>query len=314
MTVVSVSSTLVRRLALASLLGNLAIVLTGGAVRLTGSGLGCPTWPRCSDTSWTATTEMGIHGVIENGNRGLGVVLGAVALAGFLAALALRPRRSSLVRLSGTVLAGVAAQGAIGGITVWTDLNPWIVAGHFLISMGLVAAAYLFWRRVDPPDGPVRPTVPAPLRGMTWLIVAVAGGLLVVGTVVTGSGPHAGDADVPRTGLDPEALAQAHADLAFLLLGLAVAGWFALRAVHADRAALRAAALLIGAILGQGAIGLIQYAAGLPELVVWLHLLGASLVWLATVQLLHTTGTRRPDPTTASIMELPRRVAGVSGQ
>ncbi|MPZ28454.1 MAG: heme A synthase [Micromonosporaceae bacterium] len=309
MTVVSVSSTLVRRLALASLLGNLAIVLTGGAVRLTDSGLGCPTWPRCSDESWTATTEMGIHGVIENGNRGLGVVLGAVALAGFLAALGLRPRRGSLVRLSGAVLAGVAAQGAIGGAAVWTDLNPWIVAGHFLISMALIAAAYAFWRRVDEPDAPVRPTVPSPLRPLTWLLGVVAAGLLVVGTVVTGSGPHAGDADVPRTGLDPQALTQAHADLAFLLLGLAVAGWFALRAARADPAATRAAAMLIGAILAQGAIGLVQYATGLPELVVWLHLLGASLIWLATVHLLHTTGTREPVQPSASIMELPERVA-----
>jgi cytochrome c oxidase assembly protein subunit 15 len=291
---VPVSATWVRRLAFASLLGNLAIVLTGGAVRLTDSGLGCPTWPRCSDASWTATAEMGLHGVIENTNRGLGVLLGAVALAGFLATLRLRPRRASLVRLSGAVLAGVAAQGAIGGITVWTDLNPWIVGAHFLISMALVAIAYAFWRRVDEPDGPVRPTVPTPLRTLTWLLAVVSTALVAVGTVVTGSGPHAGDADVPRNGLDPQALAQVHADLAFLLLGLAVASWFALRATAAHPAARRAAAALVTVILGQGAIGLIQYATGLPELAVWLHLVGASLVWLATLHLLHTTRTRVP--------------------
>lgn len=291
----SVSAAALRRLALASLVGNVAIVLTGGAVRLTGSGLGCPTWPRCTDASWTATAEMGIHGVIENTNRGLGVVLGAVVLAGFLAALRLRPRRRrSLVWLAGAVLAGVAVQGAIGGVTVWTDLNPWIVAGHFLASMALIATAYAFWRRVDEPDGPVRATVPAPLRSLSWLVAGVAAVLLAVGTVVTGSGPHAGDEDVPRTGLDPQPLAQVHADLAFLLLGLAVAAWFGLRAVRAGPAAVRAAAVLVGVILGQGAVGLVQYATGLPELAVWLHLLGASLVWLATVQLLHTTRTRVP--------------------
>jgi len=294
---VPVSIRLVRRLALASLAGNVAIVLTGGAVRLTDSGLGCPTWPRCTDTSWTATAEMGVHGVIENTNRWLGMLLGVIALAGFLAALRLHPRRRSLVLLSGAVLAGVALQGAIGGITVWTDLNPWLVGSHFLISMALIATAYTFWRRVDQPDTPVRAAVPAPLRALARLVAGVAAALLAVGTVVTGSGPHAGDADVARNGLDPQALAQVHADLAFLLLGLAVAAWFGLRAAGGPGAAggpTRAAGLLVLAILGQGTVGLVQHATGLPELAVWLHLLGASLVWLASVHLLHTTGTRAP--------------------
>jgi cytochrome c oxidase assembly protein subunit 15 len=287
----SVSPALVRRLALASLVGNVAIVLTGGAVRLTDSGLGCPTWPRCTDASWTATAEMGSHGLIENTNRGLGVLLGLVALAGFLAAVRLRPRRRSLLYLSGTVLAGVALQGAIGGVTVWTDLNPWLVGSHFLISMALIATAYAFWRRVDEPDGPVRPTVPGPMRALAWLVAAVAAALLAVGTVVTGSGPHAGDAEVARNGLDPRALSLAHADLAFLLLGLAVATWFAFRAAGGPT---RSAVLLVSAILAQGTIGLIQYATGLPELAVWLHLLGASLVWLAVLELLHGTRVRLP--------------------
>jgi cytochrome c oxidase assembly protein subunit 15 len=302
MTAVPVSATWVRRLALASLAGNIAIVLTGGAVRLTDSGLGCPTWPRCADESWTATAEMGIHGVIENTNRGLGVLLGAVALAGFLAALWLRPRRASLVRLSGAVLAGVAAQGAIGGITVWTDLNPWIVGSHFLISMALIATAYAFWRAASPPPAATAP-VPAPLRTLTWLVAAVAAVLLAVGTVVTGSGPHAGDADVARNGLDPQALSQAHADLAFLLLGLATALWFALRAVGAPT---RPATLLLAALVAQGAVGLFQYATGLPELAVWLHLLGASLVWLATAHLVTTLPAAAPSRRSwSSSRELP---------
>jgi cytochrome c oxidase assembly protein subunit 15 len=290
-----VSPVLVRRLALASLAGNLAIVLTGGAVRLTGSGLGCPTWPRCTDESWTTTAELGVHGVVEYANRGLGVLLGAVALAGFLATLGLRPRRRSLAYRSGGVLAGVALQGAIGGVTVWTGLNPWIVGGHFLISMALIALAYAFWRQASPPPVAGGP-LPAPLRQLAWLVTAVSAALLGLGTVVTGSGPHAGDRAVARTGLDPQALSQAHADLAFLLLGLALATCFALRAAGADRPTRRAAALLVGAVLGQGGIGLLQYATGLPELLVWLHLLGASLVWLATVHLLHRTRTRAPTP------------------
>jgi heme a synthase len=292
---VTVSPALVRRLALASLVANVGIVLTGGAVRLTESGLGCPTWPRCTDESWTATSEMGIHGIIEYGNRTLTGVLGVIALAGLVAALALRPRRRSLVWLAAAVLAGIAAQGVLGGIIVWTDLNPSLVGGHFLVSIALIATAYAFWRRVDEPDDvPVSATVPGPLRGLAWLIVAVTAALLTAGTVVTGSGPHAGDADVPRNGLDPERVSQVHADLAFLLLGLAVASWFALRAVNAPRPASRAGLWLVAAILGQGAVGLVQYFTGLPELLVWFHLLGSCLVWLAAVRQLYATRTRIP--------------------
>ena len=292
----TVSRPLVRRLAFASLLANIGIVLTGGAVRLTGSGLGCPTWPRCTDESWTATSEMGLHGAIEYGNRTLTGVLGVIALAGLLATLALRPRRPVLVWLAAAVLAGIAAQGLIGGIIVWTDLNPSMVGGHFLVSMALIAVAYTLWRRVDEPDGPAQALVPGPLRTLAWLTAGVGVALLTVGTVVTGSGPHAGDPDVPRNGLDSERISQVHADLAFLLLGLAVAGWFALRAVAAPRPAVRAAGLLVAAILAQGTVGLVQYFAGLPELVVWLHLLGSCLVWVAVLHLLHTARVRTPPP------------------
>jgi cytochrome c oxidase assembly protein subunit 15 len=343
---------LIRRLAFASLVANIGIVLTGGAVRLTGSGLGCPTWPRCTDDSWTATSEMGMHGLIEYGNRTLTGVLGVIALAGLVAALARRPRRRSLVWLATGVLAGIAAQGVVGGIVVWTDLNPSLVGGHFLVSMALIATAYAFWRqarrlpapegwttpqesgpgqggrharrlpaaegRTSPPasgpgrgtDGNPYPTgVPAPLRTLAWVIVAVTAALLTVGTVVTGSGPHAGDAAVPRNGLDPERVAQVHADLAFLLLGLTVAGWFALRAVGAPRPVARASGWLVAAILGQGGIGLVQYFTGLPELVVWLHLLGSCLVWLAAIHLFDVTRVRVP-----SIPSLPTQTAlSVSG-
>jgi cytochrome c oxidase assembly protein subunit 15 len=289
---VTVSLALVRRLAFASLLANVGIVLTGGAVRLTGSGLGCPTWPTCTDESWTATGEMGLHGLIEFGNRTLTFLLGAIAVAGLLAAWRLRPRRRSLTWLAAAVLTGIGVQGLLGGITVWTDLNPWIVGAHFLVSIGIIAVAHTFWRSSVEPAASVRTTVPGPLRWLARVIVGVTAALLAVGTVVTGSGPHAGDKDVPRNGLDPEALAQAHSQLAFLLLGLAVAGWFAVRAAAAGPAAARAAAGLVAVLVGQGALGLAQYFTGLPELLVWLHLLGSCLVWLAALNLLHHTGTR----------------------
>lgn len=310
------SAGLVRRLALASLVANVGIVLTGGAVRLTGSGLGCPTWPRCTDDSWTATGEMGLHGAVEFGNRTLTGVLGVIAVAGLVAVLAQRPRRRSLVWLALGVLAGIAAQGLVGGVTVWTGLNPWIVGGHFLISMAIIAVAHTFWRRAAESDAPALATVPAPLRALVWVIVATGAVLLAVGTVVTGSGPHAGDAEVARNGLDPQTISQVHADLSFLLLGLAVAAWFALRAVDArpqavdagpqaadaGPRAVRAAGALVAVILGQGAVGLVQYATGLPELLVGLHLLGACLVWLAILHLQHSTRVRAATGT-----DLPQR-------
>lgn len=289
------SLTLVRRLALASLVANVGIVLTGGAVRLTGSGLGCPTWPRCTDESWTATPEMGVNGVIEFGNRTLTFVLGVIALAGLVAALRLRAHRPALTGWALAVLGGIGLQGAIGGITVLTDLNPWIVAGHFLASVALIAAAYGFWHRAGEPDGPARSAVPGPLRTLVWVLVAATVALLAVGTVVTGSGPHAGDAYVPRNGLDPQTVSQAHSDLAFLVLGLAVAAWYALRAVAAPPTAVRAAAWLVGLLLAQGVVGLVQYFTGLPELLVGLHLLGSCLVWVAVLAVTFHTRTRSPE-------------------
>lgn len=298
-------ASLVRRLALASLIANIGIVLTGGAVRLTGSGLGCPTWPRCSEDSWTATAEMGIHGAVEFGNRTLTGVLGVIAAGTLLATLLLRPRRWVLVWLAAGVLAGIAAQALIGAVVVWTDLDPGTVGVHFLVSMVLIALAYTLWRRVDEPDGPAVASVPGPLRGLAWLVLGVTVALLAVGTLVTGSGPHAGDPDVARNGLDPQTISQAHADLAFLLLGLAAAAWFALRATPAPRAAVRAAAWLVAAILAQGVVGLVQYFSGLPELLVWLHLLGSCLTWVAALHLLHATRHRTPAGTPSPVADRP---------
>ncbi|MDG4799770.1 COX15/CtaA family protein [Micromonospora sp. WMMD980] len=288
-----VSPTLLRRLAFTSIIANVAIVVTGGAVRLTASGLGCPTWPRCTDESYTTTSEMGVHGVIEFGNRLLTFAVGIIALAVVLAVLAQRPRRRGLPPLAVGVLLGIPAQAVIGGITVLTNLNPWVVGLHFLASMVVIAVAYALWRRTGEPDGPVTPTVPAPLRTLALITTVVSAAVLVVGTWVTGSGPHAGDQGAARNGLDPETISQVHADGVFLLLGLSVALFFAFRAVGARDAA-RAAAALLAVELGQGLIGFVQYFTHLPAVLVAAHMLGSCLVLLATLGVLWSTRERRP--------------------
>ncbi|WP_285681421.1 COX15/CtaA family protein [Actinoplanes sp. NBRC 103695] len=272
-----------RPLALASLITNALLVVTGGAVRLTGSGLGCPTWPKCTAASYTTTAEMGVHGAIEFGNRLLGVLLGLIALATFIAALLEHPRRRSQARLSFVLGLGVVAQGAVGGVTVLTGLNPWIVGAHFVISMVMTAGAYVLWQRTAEPDGPRVPLVPVPLRTLGRITTVVSAAVILVGVVVTGSGPHAGDETTPRNGFDPTNISQAHADLVFLLIGLSVALWFALRAVNAPPAAVRAAGVLVLVELGQGLIGFVQYFTHLPVLLVGAHMLGATLVWIATL-------------------------------
>ncbi|HEU4425543.1 MAG TPA: COX15/CtaA family protein [Pilimelia sp.] len=302
-----VSTPMLRRLAFASIVANVGIVVTGGAVRLTGSGLGCPTWPRCTDASYVVSPEMGIHGAIEFGNRLLTFAVGLIAMAGLVAALLHRPRRRSVIWLAALVFLGIPAQAVVGGFTVLTDLNPWVVGGHFLVSMGVIAAAYAFWRRTGEGDGPATATVAPPLRSLAWLVTTVCAAVLAAGVIVTGSGPHSGDAGAKRTGLDPESVSQVHADLVFLLVGLSVALWFALRATGAPVAARRAAAVLIGVEVAQGVVGFVQYFLHLPALAAALHMLGACLVWLATLAVLFATRVRGgADPPPADLDDLLR--------
>jgi cytochrome c oxidase assembly protein subunit 15 len=287
-----------RSMALASLIANIALVVTGAAVRLTDSGLGCPTWPKCTDESYTTTAAMGVHGAIEFGNRLLGIALGLIALACFLSAWRARPRRRATVRLSVAVLLGVPGQGVVGGITVLTNLNPWVVGLHFLLSMALIAAAYALWRRAAEGDGTPIPLVPAPLRHLTRLTAVVSAAVILLGVVVTGSGPHSGDHGAKRNGLDPATIAQAHADLVFLLVGMTVALCFAFRAAGAPTAA-RAALTLFLIELAQGLIGFVQYFTHLPVALVAAHMLGASLIWTGTIAVLLSLRERPHVPAVA---------------
>lgn len=288
------STTTVRRLAIALLVANIGIVVTGGAVRLTGSGLGCPTWPRCTEDSYVPHGELGIHGALEFGNRLMTFVLIAIALTTWLALRRARPYRRVASWLSLGIDLGIPLQAVIGGITVLTDLNPWVVSLHLMLSMGLIAACVVLLRRIVEDDGPTRPTVPGPVRTLAWLTTGAAVGVIYLGTIVTGSGPHAGDINSPRNGLDPDHLSQLHADGVFLLLGLTIGILLAFRAVDAPRRAQRAAMTLLVVELAQGAVGFVQYFTGLPILIVGLHLFGAALVMAcATWTLL---GVREREP------------------
>jgi heme a synthase len=258
----------------ASIVANCMLVVTGGVVRLTGSGLGCPTWPRCTEKSFTPHGAYDVHSVIEFGNRLLTYVLVAIAVATFVAAW--QSGRRELRTLALVIALGIPAQAIIGGITVLTDLNPWVVSLHLLCSMAIICVAVLLLQRVHrpAPDLPLR----GPLAWLAWATFGAAWAVLYVGTVVTGAGPHAGDADSARNGLDPLQWSQVHADLVFLLVGLTIGLLLAAMATRQPRRTVLAVAVLLVVELAQGLIGFVQYFTDLPIVLVGFHMLGAALI------------------------------------
>jgi heme a synthase len=267
----------------AALATNVLIVFSGGLVRVTGSGLGCPTWPRCDEESFVPTpggAHAGWQTAIEFGNRMLTFVVLAAAVA---VVWELRRHRAAhpraLVRLAWLLPAGVLAQAIMGGITVLLGLTPWTVAMHFLLSMVLIAVAVIVFEWVRRPPGAVLPG--AGLRWATWVLAAVGFVVLVLGTLVTGAGPHAGDPSTPRLAADIRILALLHADAVWLFVGLTVA---LVAVTWQGPARLRTTVrALLGLQLLQGTIGYTQYATGIPEALVAVHILGAALVWMTTV-------------------------------
>ncbi len=282
---------------LAALVANVAIVITGGAVRLTGSGLGCPTFPRCTAESMTPTREMGVHGVIEFGNRMLTFALGAAVVVAIVVTMRAQPRRPILIVLSWLLLAGIVAQALLGGVTVLTGLHPVTVMAHFLLSMALIAVAVVLYERSGEPDDPARPVAHPAVRLLGTVLIGVTTMTLVLGTVVTGSGPHSGDENAQhRLPFSPATVAQLHAEGVLLLLGLTITLLFALRATGAPQLVRNRARDLFTITLAQGFLGYAQYFTKLPILLVGLHLLGACLVWIAVSRLYLATRTRESVP------------------
>ncbi|GAA4953596.1 COX15/CtaA family protein [Yinghuangia aomiensis] len=288
----SAVSPLARRVFLVNLVGQVGIVITGGLVRLTGSGLGCDTWPRCNDTQWTPHGASSWNTYVEFGNRMLAYVVGAIAVAAIVVAWKHRPVRKEIRYLAAFQLFAIVGQAILGGITVLTDLHPVAVASHLLLSMFMIASAVALYERSGEGDGPVKPLVRREIRLFGAGTVAVLAALLVVGTVVTGSGPHAGDDKARRFDVNVDQMAWLHADLAFLLLGAAIALALALRVTDAPAAAQHRVWWLLGVLLPQGLIGYTQYFNGLPEWQVSLHMLGACLVVVTTTRILFGLRTR----------------------
>jgi cytochrome c oxidase assembly protein subunit 15 len=277
-----------RILAVAALVGQAAIAVTGSVVRVTGSGLGCPAWPSCFAGSLVPDPRYDVallHQWVEFGNRILAGLLTVVVIACFVGALTTRPRRRELTLLAASMPAGVVLQAVVGGITVLAGLAWWTVAVHFLISMVLVWLAVLLVHATDQPTGTSVPVLPRAARGLLGVIIAVLGLLLIAGTLVTSAGPHAGDAKTPRLALPVPALAQVHAELVVGLLGLLVGFGFLMHAVGASARVRHRFWLLVLAVLAQGALGATQYALGVPDVLVAFHVLGAALVTTATAAL-----------------------------
>ena len=307
---VPVPPAVVRRLAIAAVIAQAGIAVTGSIVRVTGSGLGCPTWPQCFPGSLVPTPHpevAALHQWVEFGNRLLTFAVVAVTGLCFLAALGTRPRRPRLVRLALLQPLGVVAQAVIGGFTVLLGLVWWSVSVHFLVSMALVWFAVVLVDAATPSPGsptseaaggqaagPPRAAVPRAVRALAGTSTAVLGALLLAGTFVTAAGPHSGDADTPRLAIGVPAMAQLHADLLFGYLGLLVGLGFALRAVAAPAGLLRRYAVLVMAVLLQGVVGGVQYALGVPEALASLHVLGAALVTVAAAAVWTGTAPRGP--------------------
>ena len=264
------------------------IVVTGGAVRLTASGLGCPTWPTCTEDSLVNTPEMGIHGIIEFGNRLLTFLLVIVAIVTFALVFRMRKNRRDFFWLTLLIGLGIPAQAVIGGISVLMQLNPYVVGLHFIVSIVMVALSTILVFRVYNGNAPrtwiVSPTTWS-LPHIVWLTAAFQIATIILGILTTGSGPHAGDADAPRNGLDGGILQSLHSYPAYVAVGLTVLA-IVMSARTQQLAERNALLMLLTVNVAQIVVGIIQSRTGLPPLLVGIHMLLACLVAAGTTNTL----------------------------
>jgi len=283
------------------------IIVTGAAVRLTGSGLGCDDWPRCSETSFVDVSSK--HTAIEQVNRLFTGVVGFAVIAAVLGALVRAPRRRELTTLAALLVAGVVANAVLGGISVLVDLHPLAVQGHMLLSMALIVAGTMLVRRAGEPDGvPRRVAVSRPALQLVRAHFALSSAAIVTGTLVTAAGPHAGDERAERLGVAIGTVARLHGVTVIVALATALALAWRFRSDAGDRAALAgtlSAWIFVAAL--QGALGYVQYFNGVPALLVGLHVAGATAVmFMSTRMLLDTT---RPNAAPAPVLPVSDAVA-----
>jgi cytochrome c oxidase assembly protein subunit 15 len=289
-----------RPFAIAAVVANVGIAITGSVVRVTGSGLGCTEWPNCLPGSMVPVEHPELNMLnqwIEYGNRLLATVVGVIGALCLIAAWLSRPRRRRVMWLSATMIGGVFAQAVIGGITVKAGLLWWTVAFHFVVSPVLTWFSVLLVKSLREGDSPARPRtnplVPRLLLVQTGLLVL----LLIAGTMVTGAGPHAGDAKTPRLGLPIEVLAHVHASVLYVFIAVLALVGFALRRGPVTQDIWRRYFLLVAAVVCQGTIGFTQFFTGVPSVLVVMHVTGAMLVVVATAGLWVSTRERGPMPT-----------------
>lgn len=296
-----------RQVTVVALVALSIIIVTGAAVRLTNSGLGCDDWPNCSSERFVDVSSK--HAAIEQINRLFTGVVGFAAIAAVLGAFVRVPRRRELTTLSLLIAAGVVANAVLGGISVLVDLHPLAVQGHLLLSMALIVVGTMLVRRSGEPDGVERVRVVSePTQQLTWVLFALTWVVLFTGTLVTGAGPHAGDENAERLDLDIPSVARVHGVMVMITIGVALLIAWRIRGRRADDSSLAPAIstwLFLGVL--QAAVGYVQYFNDVPELLVGIHVAGATAVMWATTQIV--LDTTRP---VVDHAEPPVAVAGVT--
>ena len=272
-----------RRLTLVAALAVGFIIVTGGAVRITGSGLGCPDWPTCDNERVVAPLEY--HAMVEFVNRTITGLVSIAVIVAVLGSLVRTPRRRDLTWLSLGLVGGVLAQIVLGGLTVLFELKPGFVMAHFLLSLVLLADAVVLYHRAGQPDGAEpRPAVGADLQQMSRLVLVAAGLAVFLGTVVTGAGPHGGDPDVERLPFAVPAVARLHGLSVILFIAFTLLTLWRVRKAGAPASLVRAGEALVAVAAAQAVVGYTQYFTGVPVLLVGIHIAGAALVWAAAVR------------------------------